>query len=157
MFPSRICMLRNRRKGIAYIYAFPYTKDLNHITLEMKSTVARQTTVSCWILTYGAEPFLRSCQLCSHSRIPSILWIPKVHYPVHKSPPLVPILSQIDPVHTILSLLTSILLVAEYRTRMKSVLPAKFVSTKMTFRVWASEASIVGFLAISPMQFYFGR
>jgi hypothetical protein len=66
----------------------------------------------CWyyLLTYGAEPFLRSCQLCSHSKeLPSILWNPKVHHRVHKSPPLVPILSHIDPVHTTTEHITSIL------------------------------------------------
>jgi hypothetical protein len=49
--------------------------------------------INSYLLTYGAEPLLRSRQLCQE--LPNILWKPKLHYRIHKSPPLVPVLGQI--------------------------------------------------------------
>jgi hypothetical protein len=46
--------------------------------------------------------------------LPSILWNPKVHYRVHKSPPLVSIPSQNNPVHTTPSYLRSTLVLSTY-------------------------------------------
>jgi hypothetical protein len=62
-----------------------------------------------YLLMYGAEPFLRSCQMCSHSgNSQEILRNPKVHHRIHKTPPLVPILSQFDSVHPIPSYISKI-------------------------------------------------
>jgi hypothetical protein len=44
--------------------------------------------------------FLRNYRCSASLEIPCLLWNPKVHYHVHKSPPLVPILSHVNHVHT---------------------------------------------------------
>jgi hypothetical protein len=89
---------------------------------------------SSYLLTYGAEPFLRSCKVCSHLRIPSILWNPKVHYRVHKSPPLVPILSHIDPAHTIPSYLSKILLYLSILLHSR-ILHAQYIQSLMQLKI----------------------
>jgi hypothetical protein len=63
------------------------------------------------LLTYllmELRPSWEAANCAATQDLPSVLWNLKVQYRPHKSPPLVPILSQIDPIPTIPSYLSKI-------------------------------------------------
>jgi hypothetical protein len=54
-----------------------------------------------YLLTYSMEQSPSDAnQFSGNQEIPCLLGNPKVHYRIHKCPPPVPVLSQLDPVHT---------------------------------------------------------
>jgi hypothetical protein len=93
--------------------ALPKAHAGGNLEPEITNHVPRSSIL---LVAFSSEIYLRTYLLTELSpswgaancaatqELPSISRNPKVHHRDHKSPPLVPILSQIDPAHTILSL-----------------------------------------------------
>ena len=62
----------------------------------------RKTKYGFWAcaITFQTQSFWEANRFAASQEIPRFLWNPKVHYRVYKCPPPVPILSQLDAVHT---------------------------------------------------------
>ena len=88
-----------------YIYIYIYTVPTSQRTSTVarshkhdKTTIFLFNTIFTYLLNMEQSPYWETNQFSVNQEIPRALWNP-VHYRIHKCPPPLPILSQIDPVH----------------------------------------------------------
>ena len=125
LFGSSLCVVfRKSLTGYLFTYFLSY---LLHEAESVLRSNRLLTFLLTYLLTYSVEqsPSWEANRFSASQEIPRILWNPKVHYRSHKYPPLAPILSQLDPIHTPTSHFLKI--------HLNIILPSTPVSLKWSF------------------------
>jgi hypothetical protein len=82
------------------------------------------------------SPSSEAVNYATTQQIPSILWKQKVHYRLHKGPPIILILSQINPVHTITSSLRYILIICTWSLTLREEHRLRVFEKRVLMRIF---------------------
>jgi hypothetical protein len=75
------------------------TRWCHRVWWGLYTTTCFENTITARLQWGGQNPSWEAISHSASQKILRVLWNPKVRYRVHKNPPLVPILSQMHPVH----------------------------------------------------------